>query len=89
MGKTESNKPEEIDRSVMPYAVEQRLRFIDFLLSQYGHVNRSAIMDYFGIGAATATRDFKAYKGLCKDNVIYDDVDKSYHRSNRFKRVWA
>ena len=42
-----------------------------------------------GIGAATATRDFKAYKGLCKDNVIYDDVDKSYHRSNRFKRVWA
>ena len=78
-----------LDRLVMPYAVEQRLRFIDFLLSQYGHVNRSAIMDYFGIGAATATRDFKAYKGLRKDNVIYDDVDKSYHRSNRFKRVWA
>ena len=78
-----------VEQLVMPYAVEQRLRLIDFLLSQYGHVNRSAIMDYFGIGAATATRDFKAYKGLCKDNVIYDDVDKSYHRSSRFKRVWA
>ena len=78
-----------LHKLVMPYAVEQRLRLIDFLLSQYGHVNRSAIMDYFGIGAATATRDFKAYKGLCKDNVIYDDVDKSYHRSNRFKRMWA
>ena len=93
---TESNTDEietagsfPLQRFVMPYAVEQRLRLIDFLLSQYGHVNRSAIMDYFGIGAATATRDFKAYKGLCKDNVIYDDVDKSYHRSNRFKRVWA
>ncbi|MCK5610622.1 hypothetical protein KAR91_52605 [Candidatus Pacearchaeota archaeon] len=87
--KTESGANVPLDRLVMPYAVEQRLRFIDFLLSQYGHVNRSATMDYFGIGAATATRDFKAYKGLCKDNVIYDDVDKSYHRSNRFKRIWA
>ena len=88
-GKPDAGANVPLDRLVMPYAVEQRLRFIDFLLSQYGRVNRSAIMDYFGIGAATATRDFKAYKGLCKDNVIYDDVDKSYHRSNRFKRVWA
>ena len=78
-----------LSNGVMPYALEQRLRLIDFLLAQYGYVNRSALMDYFGIGAATATRDFKAYKNICKENVIYDDVDKAYHKSNRFKRVWA
>ncbi len=85
----ESGANVPLDRLVMPYAVEQRLRFIDFLLSQYGHVNRSAIMDYFGIGAATATRDFKAYKGICIENIVYCDATKSYYRSNCFKRAWA
>lgn len=32
----------------MNYAVQQRLRFIDFLLYHYGRINRSVIMDYFG-----------------------------------------
>lgn len=79
----------QMQRGVMPYAVEQRLRLIDFLLSQYGRVNRSAIMDYFGIGSATATRDFKAYKKLCKGNMVYDDFDKAYYKTHHFKRVWA
>jgi len=89
MGKPESNKSGGVERRVMPYAVEQRLRLIDFLLSQYGHVNRSALIDYFGIGAATATRDLKAYKDIRKDNVVYCDATKAYYRSNCFKRVWA
>ena len=79
----------DLQRLVMPYAVEQRLRMIDFLLVQYGHVNRSALIDYFGIGAATATRDFKSYKNIRADNIVYCDATKSYYRSNCFKRVWA
>ena len=85
----EVSETEGVQRCVMPYAVEQRLRLIHFLLSQYGHVNRSAIMDYFGIGAATATRDFKAYKKLCEGNMVYDDYDKAYYKTHHFKRVWA
>jgi hypothetical protein len=38
------------------YAVEQRLRLIDFLVAQYGHVNRSALCDYFGISEQQASR---------------------------------
>lgn len=73
----------------MKYAMEQRLRMIDFLLSRYGHVNRRAIMDYFGIGEASATRDFTAYKKLGPDNMIYNAVDKTYCATQKFKRIWA
>lgn len=73
----------------MRYAVEQRLRLIDFLLHQYGHVNRSAIIDYFGIGEATATRDFKEYKELRSNNMVYDGNDRTYYKTQHFERVWA
>lgn len=73
----------------MNYAVEQRLRFIDFLLAQYGNVNRSAIIDYFGIGEATATRDFKEYKSLHPENIVYDIRDRTYYKTKNFKRVWG
>lgn len=72
----------------MKYAVEQRLRFIDFLLAQYGHVNRSAIMDYFGIGEATATRDFGEYKKLKSSNLVYNGNDRTYYKTQFFERVW-
>ena len=73
----------------MKYAVQQRLRMIDFLLFTYGHVNRCAIMDYFGIAEAAATRDFAAYKELRPDNMIYNSVDKAYCITQKFERVWA
>ena len=72
----------------MTYAVEQRLRLIDFLLAQYGHVNRSAIMNYFGIGKATATRDFAEYKKLRPKNMIYDSNDRTYYKTQNFEREW-
>ena len=72
----------------MNYAVEQRMRFIDFLLAQYGHINRAALMDYFGIGSACATRDFKAYKELNPDGIWLNDSDKNYYKTVAFKRVW-
>lgn len=73
----------------MKYAIEQRLRLIDFLLSQYGNVNRSAIMDYFGIGEATATRDFAEYKKLCPGNMVYSGNDRTYYKMQDFKREWV
>jgi len=73
----------------MKYAVEQRLRMIDFLLAQYGRVNRAAIMDYFGIAEAAATRDFTAYKKICPENMIYNSVDKTYCVTEKFNRVWT
>ena len=68
------------------YAVEQRLRFIDFLLHEYGYFNRSAIMNYFGISQPQASLDIKQYLTLVPDNVRYDTKLKAYFRSESFKR---
>jgi len=71
------------------YTEEQRLRFIDFLLAQYGHINRSAIMDYFGVGEATATRDFSEYKKMSTNNMVYNNTDRTYYKTQYFERIWA
>lgn len=70
------------------YAIEQRLRFIDFLLFQYGHVNRSAIMDFYGISMPCASRDIQMYLELAPKNMVYDTNAKAYVRGVGFERVW-
>lgn len=72
----------------LTYAVEQRLRFIDFLLHQYGTLNRSAGMDYFGISSPQASRDIQDYIALAPENTVYDKTAKTYMRGMKFARVW-
>ena len=72
----------------MKYAVEQRLRMIDFLLASYGHINRSMLIDYFGISQPSATRDFKEYMQLSPGSMVYDINNKTYHASTTFKRMY-
>ena len=45
-------------------------------------------MDYFGIGEATATRDFSAYHEIAPGNMALNPSDKTYYRTTTFKRVW-
>ena len=73
----------------MNYAREQRLRMIEFLLVHYGRVNRKPIMDYFGISPAAATLDFRYYNELTDGNMVYSLRDKTYYKSQQFKRVWG
>ncbi len=72
----------------MRYAIEQRLRLIDFLLHQYGKVNRSALTDYFGISIPQATKDFKDYIKLAPDNMRYSVNDKTYKKNPEFIRYF-
>lgn len=72
----------------MNYAIEQRLRMIDFLLAHYGAVGRDELVDYFGIGGAQATRDFRAYIQLAPGNMVINNVSKRWVRSDTFKRVY-
>lgn len=71
------------------YAVEQRLRLIDFLVHQYGHVNRSAIMDYYGVSMPQASDDLKTYMATAPDNLVYDGSAKTYRRGPNFQRSYA
>jgi len=70
------------------YAVEQRLRFIDFLIDQYGHINRDALTDYFGISIPQASNDITAYLKMAPDNIRYSVSEKTYKKNPEFKRIW-
>ena len=72
----------------MNYAVEQRMRLIDFLLAHYGSVGREEIEDFFGIGGATVTRDFALYRELAPSNLVLNPSSKRYVRSDTFKRIF-
>lgn len=72
----------------MNYAVEQRLRFIDFLLFHYGSVSRIELTDYFGIGEATATRDFAMYRERAEGNLVLNTTTKRWVRTESFVRVY-
>ena len=71
------------------YAVEQRLRLIDFLLSHYGTLNRGAIMDFFGVSQAQAALDIRDYLLIAPANAFYDKSAKTYRKADGFARVWA
>jgi hypothetical protein len=68
------------------YAVEQRLRLIDFLLHQYGHINRSAIEEFFGISGPQASNDLQLYIALEPTNMEYSLTAKRYERTQAFAR---
>jgi hypothetical protein len=72
----------------MNYAVEQRLRLIDFLLAHYGSVGRAEIEDFFGMSGPQVTRDFQMYIKLAPGNMLLNGSSKRWVRSDTFKRVW-
>ena len=74
--------------SDISYAVEQRLRLIEFLAVHYDSVGRDQLIDYFGISAPQATRDFRLYKELAPDNLLFDESAKKYKKSHSFVRVY-
>lgn len=72
----------------MNYAIEQRLRLIDFLLAHYGTINRSALMDFFGVSMPQASIDIREYLRLAPGNACYNASKKTYVRAESFKRIW-
>jgi hypothetical protein len=65
----------------------ERLRFIDFLLDHYGMVDRSALVDYFGIGPAQATRDLRQYAAMAPGNMVLNQSTKKYLRAETYARM--
>lgn len=75
-------------KSRLGYAIEQRLRLVDFLLLQYGTVNRSALERYFGISTPQASKDLSDYIKMAPNNMVYDVKAKTYRRGAGFKAVY-
>jgi hypothetical protein len=78
----------EIDRSELRWGVEQRLEFIEFRLFWEGHVNRSDVMEQFGLSVNQASSDLNRYIGFAPDNMLYDKSARTYVRGLGFNPVF-
>lgn len=72
----------------MKYAIEQRLRLIDFLVAHYSQINRDALTDYYGISVPQASLDIREYMKLAPANLEYDKVQKTYRKTAQFVRLF-
>ena len=78
----------ENDRSELRWGVEQRLEFIEVRLFWEGHVNRSDVMEQFGLSVNQASSDLNRYIGFAPDNMVYDKSARTYVRGLGFKPVF-
>ena len=73
---------------VFSYAVGQRMRFIDFMLAHYAHINRAVLTDFFGISVPQASADFQQYMLAAPNNMVYDKSRKTYVRGPDFQPLF-
>jgi hypothetical protein len=66
------------------WPVEQRLEFIEFRLFWEGRVNRSDLVDFFGISVPQASSDLALYQEQAKGNALYDKTLKTYVAGPKF-----
>lgn len=64
--------------------VERRLEFVEFRLFWEGRVNRSDLIEQFGISVPQASHDLKKYQELAPGNLHYDGRLKTYVGTNTF-----
>lgn len=68
------------DKSEIRWGVAQRLEFIEFRLFWEGRVNRSDLMEQFGLSVNQASADLNRYIGFAPDNMVYDKSARTYVR---------
>lgn len=67
------------------WGIEQRLEFIEFRLYWEGGINRSEIIDFFGVSVPQASKDLSQYQELAPENIVYDRSQKRYFPASGFK----
>lgn len=70
----------------MNAALQARLRFIDFCLDAYGYINRSHLMDYFGLSTPQVSQDIQEYQTVAVGNAQYSASRKRYEKTSTFVR---
>lgn len=75
----------ETDQKALRRGPEQRLEFIEFRLFWGGAVNRSDLIQQFGVSVPQASNDLTAYRQVAPENVSYDLSGKRYVPSATFQ----
>ncbi len=66
------------------WSIERRLEFIEFRLYWEGQVNRSDIVERFGVSINQASADLSRYQALAPDALAYDRSAKCYRTAPSF-----
>jgi hypothetical protein len=67
------------------HGVEVRFDFIEFRAYWHGRLNRSDLIERFGVSQTQASQDFKAYQEMAPNNLVYDGVEKTYRCAKGFQ----
>lgn len=73
----------------LSHGQRERLNYIDFCLQFYGDIARHDLIQRFQMGLASSSRDFATYKEIAPDNLILKHETKRYHRTQKFKPLFA
>ncbi|CAG9243839.1 WYL domain-containing protein [Paraburkholderia caribensis] len=65
-------------RDKIRWGTERRLEFIEFRVYWEGGVNRSELVDKFGVSVPQASADLSLYQELAPVNLVYDSSQKRY-----------
>lgn len=71
------------------WAAEQRFQFLELTAFWHGGLNRSDLMDRFGISVPQASKDLAAYQQMFPTNLTYDASRKRYYTTENFAPNFA
>lgn len=66
------------------WGAERRNAFIEFRVFWHGRINRSDLMETFGISLQQASLDLSGYSDRWKRNLVYDKSQRAYVRGKNF-----
>lgn len=73
---------------MLKWGVERRLEFIEFRLFWEGGVNRSDLIDTFGVSVPQASKDLTHYQERAPQNAVYDKSARRYVAGPDFQPVF-
>ena len=73
---------------MLKWGVERRLEFIEFRLFWEGGVNRSDLIDAFGVSVPQASKDLTHYQERAPLNAVYDKSARRYVAGPEFRPVF-
>ncbi len=75
----------EEGRARLRWNIERRLTFIELRLYWEGRINRSDLVEFFGISVPQASQDLARYDHLAPGNLAYDKTAKTYVAGPEFQ----
>src|SRR5665213_4202075 len=89
MNNRRPSSPPDAGRAALSWSVERRLAFIEERLFWLGEINRTDLVQRFGVSMSQASGDIARYLALDPPGVSYDKSAKRYAAGDNFKPLLA